>query len=174
MQFHLAQWLRRNAKRLLTDAVKKQEGPSRRRQARLTVEGLEERVVPATTLTPGTEGLFVQSLYRDVLGREGGQDEVAGYVGRLRAGLSAEQLVDGFLHSTEYLSRRVDALYLNAFERHADPAGLQGNVGLLRQGASERMVLANLLDSPEYSALHPGNDQFVDALYQDGLDRPAD
>jgi len=161
----------------LTDSVlqlrhalsRKQKRPHGR--ARLALEGLEDRAVPAALVAPGTEATYVRDLYVEVLGRSGSDAEVAGYVRDLQAGRSPDSVASAFLTSPEYFSRRVGDLYQSALNRPADPVGLVGHVSILQRSGSERDVLASLLGSAEYNALHPDNASFVQGLYEDALGR---
>src|SRR5262245_641793 len=127
------------------------KAPARRRPF---IELLEDRVVPAALVEPGSEPTYVQNLYSEVLGRTGSDAEVAVWVDHLHAGQSPDAVADSFLGSSEYHARRVGALYQDVLDRPADESGLQGFVSQLQAGRTEREVLGQLLKSTEYNTLH--------------------
>jgi len=47
-------------------------------------------------------------LYKDLLGREAGDKEVAGWAEKMAQGMSAEDVKKGFLESNEYRKKHAD------------------------------------------------------------------
>ena len=78
------------------------------------------------------------------------------------------------LNSGEYFGRFVDQLYANILHRAADPGGHSYWVNRLASGANENSVISGLLLSAEYAQQNPGNEAFVESLYQVLLARHSD
>ena len=71
----------------------------------------------------------------------------------------------------------VARLYIGILDRAPDAAGLQGWENAAHNGTSLQSIANSFLNSSQYNAQHPGgstNIQFVDSLYHNALDRPAD
>src|SRR5262249_5014116 len=68
----------------------------------------------------------------------------------------------------------VENYYRIFLKRGPDAGGRAFWVARLRAGVAEEQVLAGLLTSPEYQQLHPGDEDFVRALYRDVLGREAE
>lgn len=115
---------------------------------------------------------FVESLYRNLLGRTGALPEIGGWVSLLTnpAGGQAA-VVNSILRSSEALGRIVDRLYVQYLGRHADAAGQSNFVGALQNGTRLQDVEATFLASPEY--LGKINTDFVQSLYLNVLKRSA-
>ena len=113
---------------------------------------------------------YVQSLYKAVLGRTGGNDEVAGWVKELNAGMTRQQVAAGFVNSPEHRRDQVDAYYEEFLHRAPDPTSAAWVDDLLA-GASEESVVEGILDSPEYQTAHQDSSLFVTDLYIDVLGR---
>ena len=90
--------------------------------------------------------LLIRDLYLDVLGRVGGDSEVAAY---LAAGTSPTGLVDQFLNSPEANDQIVDSLYTIALRRRREP-GSSVWTDLLAAKTSAGAVAAGVLSSPEF------------------------
>lgn len=84
---------------------------------------------------------FVRSLYRNELGREGGAEEVQGYVARLVNGESREVIARGFIDSTEAYLRAIDSLYAQFLNRPGEAEG-QANWLAFSQGGGRLTDLA--------------------------------
>lgn len=116
---------------------------------------------------------FVEQLYRDILHREADGPGAASWEAQLTANvLARDQVVSFFLTSTERRGVLVDQYYRVFLEREADSDGRtfwvnQFTVG----GLSEEQVIQFFLTSSEYNDLHPSDESFVIALYQDMLGR---
>jgi hypothetical protein len=78
---------------------------------------------------------FVQSLYRNVLGREGETSGVQSYVNSLNGGESRASVAATFLHSTEEDLRAVDSFYAVFLARQGDSGGVNGWVTSLQNGS---------------------------------------
>ena len=121
--------------------------------------------------TPGTNESFLENLYIDLLGRN--HDEVGfnAYVGALANATPRDEIADSFLHSPEYFGRRVQDLYRDHLGRDADAESLGSYLASLLDGRSLDDVRTEILTSVEYSRLHPTDEDFVAALYQELLGR---
>jgi hypothetical protein len=96
-----------------------------------------------------TNTAFVQSLYANILGREGAPSEVEGWAQSLAGGASRAQVALGFATSTESLTQSVQEFYQVFFQRSADAPGLAGWVERARTEPLSR-VLGEMLSSPEF------------------------
>jgi hypothetical protein len=136
-------------------------GSSGSNTASATVGSLAERVVAE---------IFEELLHRavDAVG-------LSYWGGQLSSNVPAGQVVKGILNSVEYRAGQVQDLYTHYLHRSADPGGLAAFVDFLNHGGTVSQVAAVLAGSPEYFQLHGGNSAgFLNALYQDGLNRSPD
>lgn len=96
---------------------------------------------------------FVDSLYKDILGRtadKGGRDY---WIGQLNAGMTRANLTLTFLTSTEKYAKVIDALYTQFLKRNADNYGRQYYLQQLQSGAINAWTLSQMLiASDEYFA----------------------
>lgn len=117
------------------------------------------------------EARFVQKLYYDLLGR--GLDTGAqGYIDSLNnAEVSRREVADAILHSSEYLARRVDSMFVGFLGRHADQPSLEGYVKELQGGKSLEDVAVDILSSEECRSMHGGNEEYVVSLFDMVLGR---
>jgi hypothetical protein len=120
---------------------------------------------------------FVQALYNDFLGRDGGQAELDFWVGML-PGLGQGGVANSIIHSTEGLTFAVDGLYVQLLGRQAQGGEEQSFVSLLQKGGTEEQVVAGIVSSSEFAshanALIGGDNadaNFVAALYKLLLNR---
>jgi autotransporter-associated beta strand protein len=128
-----------------------------------------------TAVTIGTPNqILVNSLFRDLLGRDADPVGLANFAGQLDGGAGRQAVVNQILGSQEHLQDAVDQIYEHDLNRHADQSGLSSALKALHGGASMDVVAAGVLGSPEFLAMHGGNASFVDALYQAALGRAAD
>jgi hypothetical protein len=147
---------------------------ARFRGGELRVEQLERRLVPASALS--ANALFVEQVYRDVLGRNLDSGGGETWVDQLDAGVSKESVVTSILASPERDRDVVENLYIQFLHRAVDPSGLNSSVNELLEGATPESVAAELVGSPEFSS-QPGNSTdtgFLSTLFQDALNRPID
>ena len=124
------------------------------------------------TATSGSSATtsFVQSLYRGVLGRDGADSEVAGWVAAMADGETAAQVSAGFVNSLEHRTDEVISYYQDFLHRATDPMAA-GWVADLMNGKSEESVVQGILDSPEYLSAHTDPSLLVHDLYLDVLGR---
>ncbi|MCU1431233.1 MAG: hypothetical protein JWP95_338 [Actinotalea sp.] len=99
-----------------------------------------------------TDSGWVRKLYTDVLGREAGAGEVAGWVASLQAGATRTQVATGFLLSTEHLSAVIDGYYVDLLGRHLDAEGQIGWVSALQAGTRHEAIIGGIIASEEYYA----------------------
>jgi hypothetical protein len=139
--------------------------------ARLRVERLEEREVPATNVNQA----FVSTLYQGLLGRTPDLLALSFWSGQLSSGATPVQVASGIVASGEYRTHEVVSLYQSLLGRTPDTGGLTFFVDALLNGASLDQVRATILASDEFFT-HAGNNPqgFLDALYQDVLGRAVD
>jgi hypothetical protein len=116
---------------------------------------------------------FVQSLYKAVLGRTGGDSEVAGWLVKLNDGTTEQEVVMGFINSPEHCQDEVNCYYEEFLHRAPDPSSTVW-VNELLAGVSEETITEDFLDSPEYQAANQDSTQFVENLYLDVLGRQGD
>lgn len=136
----------------------------------LRVEALEAREVLDAALGTGGSAGYVGQLYRDLLGREPDAGGQAGWVALLDQGVPTEQVVQGFVGSTEYRTREVQELYRSLLGRPADAGGLSWFVGQLGAGQTPEGVEAQILGSTEYFQKAGGTTEgFLTSLYADTL-----
>ncbi len=118
--------------------------------------------------------VFVNGLYREVLGHDAEPAAMAYWMNSLLLGGSRSAVAQGVLDSPEHLGLEVDQLYANLLHRPADANGRAFWVNALLAGESEADVEASILASPEYQATHAADAAFVAGLFQNVLGRAAD
>ena len=131
------------------------------------------------TLNDGGDAnkVFVAQVYRDLLGREAGPSELAAFGTALDNGASTRlQVASAIQHSAEYYTRIIDTLYETFLGREPDPSGLDSSSAFLAAGHTAQEVAAGLIGSTEYYEVrgHGTNSGFVQAIYQDVLNRAPD
>lgn len=120
----------------------------------------------------------INELYQALLGRDAEEGGSAAWQELLAAGGSLADIAAAIAVSAE--AQELDAsnatfvndLYVNVLGRDAEEAGLNNWVDALFNGASRADVAQAIVGSSEAS--DKANSDFVDALYQSALDRPAD
>ncbi len=130
-------------------------------------------VVPSPfAAAPGTDpnAAFVQSLYHSVLGRTGGDSEVALWSGAMSAGMTRQEAAEGVINSPEHRLEQVYTYYQQFLHRAPDPASITW-VDQLLSGVSEEKVVKAILDSPEYQSAQQDPALYVRDLYIDVLGR---
>ena len=126
---------------------------------------------PVAATSSGTAAAsYVQSLYRDVLGRTGSDAEVAGWVANMAAGMTDAEVATMFVDSLEHRTDEVAAFYSEFLGRGVD-VGASTWVDALMAGATEQEVAEAILGSAEFQADHAGTDATIQALYNDVLGR---
>lgn len=104
----------------------------------------------------GDDTAFLESLYRDILGREADESGLTFWQSRMNQGVSREQLAGLILGSTEARGRMLGESYRAYLQREADTAGLAYFLNVWQAGWREEDILANLLGSEEYWSLQHG------------------
>ncbi len=133
-------------------------------------------VIPSPfTGISGTDpnAIYVQSLYHAVLGRVGGDSEVAGWVAGFTQGMTQQQVAQQFYNSPEHRQDQVAAYYEEFLHRAPDP-GSAFWVNELMTGVSEQKVAEGILDSVEYQSAHQDPALFAHDLYIDVLGRQGE
>jgi PKD repeat protein len=129
-------------------------------------------------LTPGQAATgFLNPLFQDLLGRLPTASDLASYGGELENLTSTRsQVAMQIIDTSEYETDVVNALYSNILHRPADSAGLSAWVNFLAQGGTAEQVQTQLLGSDEFFSSQGGGTDtgFLNALYQDVLNRPID
>jgi hypothetical protein len=129
---------------------------------------------PASVAASDPNTRFVQSLYRDLLGRSSPAPafEVAPWTTALNGGTTRAQVAQAFLSSAEYRTRLVSRWFATYLRRTALAAELTQFTALLGATSDENVVSA-LLGSPEYFQTCANSDSpnWTEALYQDLLAR---
>ncbi len=130
---------------------------------------------PTPAAVQVADRLYVDALYRTLLGRGAGAADQAYWGGLLDGGATRQSVVDGITQSAEHRTHEADRLYVMFLHRHLDAAGQSYYVSLFMNGATEADISASILGSAEYFALHSaGNTGFLDGVYGDVLGRHAD
>jgi hypothetical protein len=137
----------------------------------LAVERLEERnLLDART--------FVIGLYSNLLQRAPAEAEVQSWLNQLDDGTDdddREEVVEGFVESTEFRTNLITDKYQTLLGRAPDPTGFNAFLGFLRAGGDEREIDVTILSSPEYFQRNGGdNTGFLTAVYRDVLGRAID
>lgn len=137
---------------------------------------------------------YVDRLYQNVLGRPGDAGGAAYWLGRLQADATRPDVLVGFAESAENraatqalvqngiwdrseTAQQVARLYDTTFDRLPDGGGLGNWRAQIESGASSLLGVAEAFTAaPEFAARYgtPSNTAFVQTLYQNTLDRPAD
>jgi hypothetical protein len=119
---------------------------------------------------------WVLGMYHDLLGRTNvGEDEIAGWLGRLAAGTSPLEVATEISGSVERESERVEGDYETYLGRHGDQVG--NYVAGFARGLTNEDILSLFVGSPEYYFRgNKGADDpatWVRQAYQDLLGRAA-
>ena len=134
------------------------------------VERLEDR----TLLSAAGQALVAQ-MYQDLLQRPADTGGLANWSAALDQGASPAQVALDLAQSPEGRVLQVQSLYQQFLHRPADQAGLAGFTQTLVAGQTLEQVAAVMVASPEYYQNQGGTDSaFLDAIYQDALDRQID
>ena len=129
--------------------------------------------LPASAGTDPADPRFVASLYRSVLGRVGGAEEVQGWMALIGSGMTRGQVTAGFVNSPEHRQDQVAGYYRDFLHRGTDPSSSFW-VDELLAGVSEQRVARSILDSPEYQAAHADPSSLIRDLYLDVLGRQGE
>jgi hypothetical protein len=119
---------------------------------------------------------FVGQVYLDLLQRPAEAAGIASWSAQLDSGVSRVQVVQAIESSLEYRTKLVQSVYVSLLHRTADSAGQGAFVSFLASGGTIEQVEDMVAGSAEYFTNRGGgtNGGFLDALYQDALNRPAD
>ena len=120
---------------------------------------------------------FLTLAYQDVLQRAPDQTGLTTFTNLLEQGVAnRSQVAMDLLTSPEYLTDEVQALYSTLLHRAPDTAGLATYLAFLESGGTMEQAGAAIAGSPEYFQNQGGgtNDGFLNALYQDVLQRSVD
>jgi glucose/arabinose dehydrogenase len=125
-----------------------------------------------------TRGDLVEQAYADVVAREPDPGGLVYWRGALEAGTPPATFLDTLIHSSEHagLIGPVIRLYYAAFGHDPDTGGLGYWLGQRRAGRSSADIAQAFSGTPEFNARYGAgsNAQFVDAVYQNVLGRPAE
>jgi hypothetical protein len=101
---------------------------------------------------------------------------LAFWTGLLAQGLGRNQVVGLIEASGEYRTDQVEGLYAHLLHRSADAGGLNAFVTFLGAGGTMEQAATLIAGSTEYFQNRGGgtSDGFLDALYQDALNRQVD
>ena len=155
----------------------RQDPPDQTRETSDTSDGDTTRVGTRYDLDMpfdcySVNALFVDALYRDLLGRPADAAALALFGQRLDSGTPRTQIAQQVLGSLEYRTRAIQGFYAKFLKRQPTAQELAFALGLYATGGPEA-VAESILGSTEYFTTHGGtNDGFLDALFQDLLGRP--
>src|SRR5262249_20174081 len=135
-----------------------------------TVEAL------AVALPDPRNPAFIAQVYLDLLHRSANDTGAAAFLNALNLGVvTRAQVVLSIESSTEYRADQVNAIYEKLLRRVVDPVGLGDFLGFRAAGGTYEQVQTIVAGSAEFFALNGGtNDAFINALYQDALNRAPD
>ncbi|WP_435008425.1 Ig-like domain repeat protein [Tundrisphaera lichenicola] len=126
---------------------------------------------PASTNPPtNPNAAYIGSLYRAVLGREGGAKEIAVWLRLMAKGATQDQVARGFVNSREHRIHQVVTYYHQFLHRAPDPSSKFWVKSLL-SGVSEEKIVKSFLASPEYQKAHQDPARYIRDLYLDVLGR---
>jgi hypothetical protein len=143
--------------------------------ANAALTGTSGAIVVATKLT-GNAG-FVQQAYLDLLGRLPEPFGLQTFTAALDSGKATRfQVAQAIEASPEYKTDVIEALYQKLLHRAADPSGLNSFLNFLNNGGTAAQVEIAILSSPEFFQSQGGgtNTGYLNAMYQDVLNRPID
>lgn len=120
------------------------------------------------------QSFFVKQQYQDLLLRTGGDGEVAGWVTRMKAGMTRKAMITAVLQSSEFQNFHVYVArgYL-LLGRGADLGGLRAWSKAFAGGMSRDTFLQALIGSPEFTQKYGAldNSGFVRLLFKNILGR---
>jgi len=116
---------------------------------------------------------FVTRMYTRALGRSAETSGVDYWYGRLYNGETSKLgIIDAFIRTPEYYRTYTRGIYEEFMGRTADTPGLNYWTGRMEQGLTKVQLIEQFAYSPEYLGQSPS--KFVDALYQNFMNRKAD
>jgi hypothetical protein len=127
-------------------------------------------------VVPKAVDAFVQAVYVDVLARDAGQEERAGWGQAIALGMPPTQVAYGFVNSDEFRILRITEAYEAVLGRAPEPGGMASWLNGMRAGVlSPDDAYRAFLQSEEYYQSTGGTDSaFVAAVYEKILHRTAD
>jgi uncharacterized protein (TIGR03118 family) len=118
---------------------------------------------------------YINALYEDILGRAPDAAGLAYYQQQLASGASNASIAQSLWDSTEHRTDEVVEFYHEFLNRAPDAQGEQFWVNAFSSWGTEQIEVVGFLTStPEFQNLHSGDTAFVDGLYEEVLQRPAD
>jgi large repetitive protein len=118
---------------------------------------------------------YIDALFQTILGHAPDANGLAFWQQQMSSGTSRAAVAQGIWDSTEHRTEEVVAFYHEFLNRDPDPAGEQFWINAFSSWGTEQLETVGFLAAtPEYQNLHSGNTAFVDALYNDIDQRPAD
>ena len=138
---------------------------------------ISSSIVPPPPPPNGNLGTYVTDVYIDLLGRAPDSGALAAWTSALANGLARTSFTDGLTHSAEYYGNIiVTPAYFRFLGRAPEAAGLSFWVDQFEHdGLTDERLEADFVGSPEFYQRAGGTDKlWVDAMYVDLLDRPAD
>jgi hypothetical protein len=126
-------------------------------------------------VTPKDVDSFLQAVYIDVLGRQAGTGERAGWGQAIANGMPRLQVVYGFVNSDEFRMLKITEAYREVLGRAPEDGGMTAWLNGMRGGVlAPDDAYRAFLRSDEYYMLTGGTDaRFVAAVYEKILHRAA-
>jgi hypothetical protein len=122
----------------------------------------------------GSVAAAVTAGYQEVLGRAPSAQELQSWTQQIQGGVAPQQMLWDLANSPEHEEQDIYGLYQTYLGRPADSGGLAVFTSWLSQGASLDNIAAALVSSPEFTAGHRSTSSFLNALYEDALQRAPD
>ena len=118
---------------------------------------------------------YINAVYQSVLGHAPDTTGLAYWQQQLASGAARSEVAQGVWDSPEHRGAEVEQFYQEFLGRASDAAGKAFWVNAFSQSwVTEQVEVAGFVSSAEYTNLHSGNTNFVDALFNDVAQRPAD
>ena len=119
---------------------------------------------------------FLNQIFLILLGRSIDPKELDTFGQSLAGGTSRQQIAGMLLTSAEYRARTVQEAYVRYLQRDADAVAVSTFAAELASGAPQEQITASIIGSSEYFEKrgHSTNNDFLNAVYQDLLNRPID
>jgi hypothetical protein len=119
---------------------------------------------------------FLESVWRDLLGRAITPGEKAPLLNFLDSGGSRTQVAQIVLNSVEYRTKLAQSLYLQLLGRAAGQTEVNSILIAMQSGATVEQIIAMIVSSTEYYQNRGGGtiNGFLGRLYIDLLSRPID
>jgi hypothetical protein len=129
-----------------------------------------------------TDASWLNAVFNDLLGRAPDPSGQANFLAQLQAGVSRTTVALELLTSAEYRTDLIQADFAKYLARAASSADVASFLSALQNGATDEAVVATIVSSPEFYADQAGtattlagtDANWVNAVYQDVLGRPAD